>query len=587
MINDPRRKTDTREVKKVMRTNCVRCLGLPVALLMIIVGLAGAQTAAGPDSPDGRMVSIRDLAGATASDERVAFDLAQAAEGAAAGSAAGGQTFGAELTAEERMDIFDRPVFNQIVTLKAKDAQFQNILRLIAEKTELNILLDPDEIDGNKLITFNLRNVPLGYALDNILKTHKLAYIIEPGDILRIVPESRVGREEIETVTEIIELNWRDAKDIQKTFNAFVTNNGKMVANDEAQSVIITDVPPNVIKIRSLITQIDRPERQVVIEARLLDIQSNAGKNLGVNWEGNRINKDFTDDISDGDFTQVGVPIVTSSTSSTGVVTTTTTPTVVGLLDENLADPTFLADTGEDFLSAVTEGASFINGGGFLQFSDMVGIFGDTYNIDMQITAAEQRGFVEVLANPRVTTLNNVRATIDIVQRIPYRQGDIGSGGTTVIRISFEDAGVKIDVLPIITPDGHVRMEVKLNQEIFRGRVGNDPLGLAPPLMDERTTFSTVIVLDGHTVVLGGLRGLERNESLDGIPWLHRIPLFGWLFKVKNYEQNKTELVLMVTPHIVEEALLNDVEKEMYDRIDVNWHLPDWFFDDVNSPYDK
>jgi type IV pilus assembly protein PilQ len=205
-------------------------------------------------------------------------------------------------------ELLDTEIFNRRVTLDFKNADIQNVIRLIAARTGLNILLDPNEVSGR--VTLSLENVPLRDALDAILKVNKLAYIIEPGNIVRIVPESRVGRGVVETQTIVLELNWRDAADIAATFEPFLTNHGSIKPNAETQTVIITDVPPNVLKIVDLIRQIDHPDRQVIIQARLVDILEDFNRNLETELA-LRKNNDNTRIVAPGNvfgFNNFGVP---------------------------------------------------------------------------------------------------------------------------------------------------------------------------------------------------------------------------------------------------------------------------------------
>ncbi|MBI3735778.1 secretin and TonB N-terminal domain-containing protein, partial [Candidatus Sumerlaeota bacterium] len=477
--------------------------------------------------------------------------LAQAVEGAPAvpnegSSAAASAGGGAEMKMEAKdkgkeANPFLQPDFNQIIPeLTAKDAEFQNIIRLIALKTGINILLDQEEIDGKKRLTFQLKNVPLGYALDTILKTHKLAYILEDGGIIRIVPESRVGREAVETHTEIIELNWRDARDIETTFKTFLSTHGSMKSNDEAQAIIITDVPPHVERIKALIRQIDRPDRQVVIEARLVDVQLESLRNFTTRWSLSKTNnlRNVTGTRTTTNTGSASSSItrdITSVTDPFSGLTETTTSGPSGTLSSNsssqvtdsLLQALGASDPIAGVASVLAEGFGFNAGNGrtpTLQFGSTVGIFGDKFTLDATLTALENRQLVEVLSSPRVTTLNNVTANINIIQRIPYTQGEIVAQ-QAVITIRFEEAGEKIAVKPVITPDGHIRLDISLTQDIFRGRVG--PGDLDPPLIDERMAKSTVIVKDKNTVVLGGLRGLRTAEIIDAFPWLHRIPVIG------------------------------------------------------------
>lgn len=465
-------------------------------------------------------------------------------------------------------DLFDQGIFNRRVTLDFKNADIQNVIRLVAARSGLNILLDPSEVEGR--ITLSLDNVPLGDALDNILKVNKLAYIIETGGIVRIVPESRVGREQVETRTEIIELNWRDSKDIEETFRGFLTTHGDMKANEEAQAIIITDVPPNIIRIKELIRQIDRPDRQVSIYARLVDIEQAAGRTLTTEWAASKVNKARSFAV-DG-----------------------TVPDIDGLLKTGLvsgSDASLFAPIGG--VSAVAlEGFGVKGGLGTLSFGSVIGVLGDEYLIDATLTALEQRDVVEVLANPRVTTLNNVPALIRIIERIPYIEAVQGTQGVIVGEVEFEEAGVIIQVKPIITPNEYVRLDIELEQRILRRRVAAGSIdarteAFNPPQIDVRNAQTTVIVKDGNTVVLGGLRELRKNEGVKGVPWMNRIPVIGWMFKDKNNAYEKKELLLMVTPDVVKEALLTDQEKELYDMIDADWHLPDYFLDDVHHEATK
>jgi len=507
---------------------------------------------AGSEGPGGLAEYIDSLKDRTAS----AFQVAQAQ---------GGQPildFELREKPEEAPDIFDHPVFNQYVNLDFKNADIQNVIRLISKRTGLNILLNPNEVTGK--ITLSLENVRLGYALENILKVNKLGYIIDGGNIIRIVPERMVGGGKIETVTEMLELNWRNASDVHRTFAPFLTEYGTMQHNEETQILIITDVPPNVEKIKSLIRQMDRPDRQVVIEARLIDVQVDASRAFTAEWSMAKVNRDF------------GISAANLSGS---------------LLEPfDFINP-FSTVGGASAVALEGIGAS--GGLGTVQFGSVIGVLGDSYNINATLTAFEQMGIVEVLANPRVTTLNNVNAQIKIIQQIPYIEAVQGpNSNSTVAEVEFEEAGVNINVRPVITPDGHVRLDIGLEQRIFRGRV---PVSsgeaadnaFAPPIIDVRFTRTTVLVLDQHTAVLGGLRSQRISESRNAVPWLSRVPVIGWAFKDKSNERSKTELILMVTPRIVEEATINDNEKRQYDRIDELWHLPDYYFDDVETPLSR
>jgi type II secretory pathway component GspD/PulD (secretin) len=196
------------------------------------------------------------------------------------------------------------------------------------------------------------------------------------------------------------------------------------------------------------------------------------------------------------------------------------------------------------------------------------------------LTALETRSMVQVLASPRVTTLNNVPASIEIKDEIPWQQAQTNNN-TTSFNIRFEDVGVRIGVTPIITPNDFVRLNIDLSQRIDRGRVGTEEL--SPLRVSTRTASSSVIVPNRNTVVIGGLRQLGAREVTRAVPWVNRIPIFGWLFKNRRNDADRTNLVLMITPEIVEEATPTDVEQQLYNRLDDQWDMPDYFLDDMSN----
>ncbi|MCL5270629.1 MAG: secretin and TonB N-terminal domain-containing protein [bacterium] len=422
--------------------------------------------------------------------------------------------------AMEKLDVM-------VDSLVFPDAKLSNVIRTIGERLNINFIFDAEDITGN--VTLRLHNVRLRDALDSILTTRKLAIVVDASGIFRIVPQEQVGRKTVETHTEVIQLNWVSAADVVKTLKPFISDDvGRLEFNEESNVLIVTDVPPQIEVVKDLVSQLDKAERQVLVEARLVDINIDAARDLGTEWS--------------------------------------------AVTDETL--------------NAVIQGITVAAGEATLGFGDKIGIFGNTYNLNAIFRALETRNVAELLANPRVTTLNNVPAQIQIIQRIPYLEAVQGpTQNSQVAEVEFEDSGVDIKVTPIITPNDFVRMQISLKQSIFRGRVGTDdenPLG--PPKIDERNADTNVIVADGNTVVLGGLRQQNEIEDTLGVPWFHEIPFFGWLFKDKHYDNAKTELVLMVTPKIVKDKIsLTDNEKYWYDRIDAKWNLPDTFFDQTGD----
>ncbi|NQU42545.1 type II and III secretion system protein, partial [bacterium] len=313
---------------------------------------------------------------------------------------------------------------------------------------------------------------------------------------------------------------------------------------------------------------------QVRIEARLVDMTVGAVRDLGSRFEIWRRDRD-NNSILNGSFseTQQGTPIIGQDALGND--------RILGYEDSTLADVLRPAD------ALRTAGALVTGTGPELAIGDMVTVFNQTFNLSAYLRLFEERQVVEILANPRVVTLNKVLSTMRVVQEIPYLTTTVSQG---VIEQSaeFKDAGILIEVTPTVTANGYVRLKIHTDQSI---RVADQTFlvqGFSNtiPVIDRRETNTEALVSSGDTIMTGGLRQLNMLEITTGVPWLHQIPVLGWLFKSKTTEQEKKQLFLFMTPEIIEEVVQTVEERGWYDRIDAEWHLPDYFMDDVKNPTD-
>lgn len=452
---------------------------------------------------------------------------------------------------EEDINLLDaNEILDTPVTLNFRDAALQDVLRLIAVKSNLNIIMNPQQVQGN--VTFRLENVKLGVALRNILRVNGLAYITpdaENENIVRIVPASDVQADAVETKTETIQINWVAASDVAQALQGFLSDAGSVYPDQATQTIILTDVPQRMESHKRIIKQLDRSERQVLIEARFVDMKTDATRDLGIDlsiWE------------DDGSGNSPGASVSSSIPAHPGF--------------EELA---------MGFASAQSPAA--------LAFGDTIGILGRDFDVAGLITAFENRDIAEVLANPRVMTINNVPASIEMRTQIPYLEtGNADNSGSEqdtnpIQEYKFEPVGIKVEVLPTITPNNYVRLNLVTSQDIFAGQPGGS---LSRPQIDERNAETNVIVKSEETVFVGGLRQLTIQDETEGVPWFRNIPVLGWLFKGKTNRQDKKDLFLFVTPHVIDEPMLTTEESSLYKRIDVKWDLPDYFFDDVKVDED-
>jgi type II secretory pathway component GspD/PulD (secretin) len=494
----------------------------------------------------------------------------------------------------------------------------ENVLRLISEQAELNILIKPSDVAG-KTVTLRLRNVTLRQMLDAILKQNNLGYTIEEGGILRVLPRDQVRSTSKETVTETISINWISAKDVADALKPFMDKeDGKIQVVGASNQIIVRDVPETVQNVQQLVQQIDVPEKQVLIEMRLVNMTESARRAFGVRTglEAKNTEERFLRDPSAGFFdlnefsnhtneftntiennsgftnnmasslsngfsstrTNALTDRLTSlSGSDTHTGSSTLTNTLQSLLDgTNESAITSTATTGLVPMSRVGAGLIDPNNRAF-QWSQLTtfDILGNEYDVDFQLSAQEERGDAQVLANPTVLSLNNQEAKVEIKRQLPYLSAinsDQGSVGT----VSFIDIGTEVVILPRITNNGYVQMLIAPEQIIDTGlRVVNTPV------TDERTVQASVIVKDEQTIALGGLREFTATSSETGVPYLLRLPVLSWLFKNQENQQRKTELYLFVTPHIVKDPTPTAYQMGLYDKLDYNWDLPDYYFDQV------
>ncbi|KPL12984.1 hypothetical protein AMJ85_00650 [candidate division BRC1 bacterium SM23_51] len=470
-------------------------------------------------------------------------------------------------------------VFQKQVSLTFKEADLQNAIRILARHAELNLVMDPSDVKGR--LTVELNNVPVGGALAGILRAHKLDLVRETGGIYRVVPSRLVRRERIvEEITVHIPLNWVPAEEVKKILDPVI--DGEIGADTLGNSLIITDTPLKIEEIANVIRRMDKPEKQVMLEARLVEMNSNLSRGLGVSWNLARLDRDVANEALGPAAQNVlgqipGIPAVVGYHPVTGAPITWTPPGTQLTQDVPYATNPYSFDALQRDIMSISEPLANQSHGLQWAVGRSVNIFGQEFQLSAFLQAAEDANLAKVLANPRVVTVNNQPANIDILRRIPYVSTIVGAGGVQSITYNYEDVGVQMTITPNITNNDYVRMSIQPSQKIFISQRGE-----ARPTIDERVSQTNVIVKDEETAVIAGLRQQEFSEAMTGVPWLNKIPILGWAFKGKNYRQIKTDLLAFVTPHIIKEGqIISDQEQARYNEIDIQWDLPDYFFDDV------
>ncbi|HEX8544982.1 MAG TPA: type IV pilus secretin PilQ [Pseudomonas sp.] len=409
----------------------------------------------------------------------------------------------------------EKPVYTgEKLSLNFQDIDVRSVLQLIADFTSLNLVAS-DTVQGG--ITLRLQNVPWDQALDLVLKTKGLDKR-KIGNVLLVAPADEIAareRQEMESLKQIAELaplrrellqvNYAKAADIAKLFQSVTSAEAK---TDERGSITVDDRTNNIIayqtqdrldELRRIVSQLDIPVRQVMIEARIVEATVGYDKALGVRWGGSSTN---------GNFTANGG----TATSSTTTGQSTSAPYV---------------DLGA---SGATSGIG-------------ISFLTDNTTLDLELSAMEKTGNGEIVSQPKVVTSDKETAKILKGTEIPYQESS-SSGATSV---SFKEASLSLEVTPQITPDNRIIMEVKVTKD------EPDYLNMVngvPPIKKNEVN-AKVLVSDGETIVIGGVFSNTQSKTVDKVPFLGDVPYLGRLFRRDVVSEDKTELLVFLTPRIM------------------------------------
>jgi len=396
------------------------------------------------------------------------------------------------------------------VTLEFVDADIRKIFQLIAEVSNYNILVG-DDVTGT--ISIKLVNVPWDQALDVILDTKGLGMkrkdniiVIRPlGKITSLADEELAAQKAYEKTlelrTRVFDVNYASVSDIAAQFNTYKSERGTISVDARTNRVIVNDISPRLERMADLLKHLDIPEKQVLIEARIVEATSSFTQDLGIQWGIH---------YRDGSASLLGI---NSLDSSFGGIITNIPPT-------------------SGFQPATSAGGSL-----GLSFGKLT----SNVQIDLRLSAAAETGEVKIISTPKVVTLNNKAAKISQGQMIPY--STVSAEGT---KTEFIEAALTLEVTPHITASGAVSMKIKASNN----SAGSAPTGVAPPINKKEAT-TELLVQNGETTVIGGIYVDSDSTTDSGVPYLKDIPLLGWLFKSQNQQKTKTELLIFITPKIV------------------------------------
>jgi type IV pilus assembly protein PilQ len=390
------------------------------------------------------------------------------------------------------------------VDLDLKDADIRDVARALSKISGLNIIVSQDV---RASVTLRIQNTNWKEALGIILATYNLT--MTEGDnyiVIATFENLRQTEERGDLQTKVMTLNFVDATQIQKTLTSLLTGRGKIETDIRSNSLVITDIPDRIKKIEGVAQELDNQTPQVMIEAMMLTVKLNDDEQWGVDW----------------------------------TLTSKDRP------ERSIKQPLGLATGGSAYTGFLKYGKTILPWANFVE----------TIDFWLQTKKAE------ILANPRIMTLDNLAATIDLTERVAYTSTTQSTESTTVlVTTSFEDVPVKLQVKPHITKDGHVFMNILTQQSYQSGTAAN-----SQPIIDSRRAETNLMVKDGDTVVIGGLRKKEKTETVQKFPILGDIPLLGYMFRKTVIASVDTELIIFVTPHIIKDNKMTASETNYIGR---------------------
>jgi type IV pilus assembly protein PilQ len=428
---------------------------------------------------------------------------------------------------EDSSDIYEEPVkvyTGEPVSLVFDDADIRKVLRLISEISDINLIV-AEEVQGS--ISLRLQDVPWDQALDLILEIQELG-MIEKGNVARVLPLKKIqameterlrAKQEVkrleETRTEIFAINYKDADSFEDVIDDVLSDQGEVQVIEGSKKIMVNDIPSKLDEVRALLKELDEPVKQVMIEARIVEANTSDGLDLGVNW-GFTYNNDASNRDSAG---ELGNP-------SAGVGLSNLAESALGL--------------GGAFLLPSTVGTAGLGGSMTFGRSDY-----DSTILDLRISALEASGNGRVVSSPKVMALDGETALIEQGTSIPYQS--VSDQGTTT---EFEDATLSLEVTPEINPDNTIIMEILASNSTVGNTVATGA-GSAPAI-DTKEAETKLLLKNGETTVIGGIYVENELNSETGTPLLKDIPLLGHLFKSRNKSNTRSELLIFITPRIVE-----------------------------------
>ncbi|HHZ21813.1 type IV pilus secretin PilQ family protein [Xanthomonas vasicola] len=460
------------------------------------------------------------------------------------------------------------------VTFNFQDVPVRTVLQLIAEESNLNIVAS-DTVQGN--VTLRLMNVPWDQALDIVLRAKGLdkrrdggvVWVAPQPELAKFEQDKEDARIAIENredlITDYVQINYHNATAIYKALteakgigggggggqggqggagqdNGFLSPRGRLVADERTNTLMISDIPKKVAQMRELISHIDRPVDQVLIESRIVIATDTFARDLGARFG---VSGATGRGILSGSL-ESNVNYQNTSAQRANELASTATATSPGTSN---TIPQFLFPSGLNI--DLGAGGFTTSGAAGLAYT----LLGSHFNLDIELSAMQEEGRGEVVSNPRIVTANQREGVIKQGREIGYVtiSGAGAAGGGSQANVQFKEVLLELKVTPTITNDNRVFLNMNVKKDEVARFITLPQYGTVPEI-NRREVNTAVLVADGETVVIGGVYEFTDRESVAKVPFLGDIPFLGNLFKKRGRSKEKAELLVFVTPKVLRVA---------------------------------
>ena len=465
------------------------------------------------------------------------------------------------------------------VTFNFQDVPVRTVLQLIAEESNLNIVAS-DTVTGN--VTLRLINVPWDQALDIVLQAKGLDKR-RSGNVVWVAPQSEIAKFEqdkedarialdnrAETVLEYIPINYSNAEDIAKLLTdeskgngggggaggaggagqqgrGFLSPRGSISFDRRTNTLLVIDIPQKVADIKQLVSKLDKPVDQVVIEARIVIANESFARELGAKFgiSGANNNVNFSGNLA-ANSTNRDSQVETDLANQ--ALRNTYNACLGGAAPAACVAPILRGST---ITRGLMTNFPALGQAGSLALS----ILNAGYLLDIELSALQTEGRGEVISNPRIVTSNQKEAVIRQGQEVGYLTITGGAGASQVPQVQFKEALLELTVTPTITNDGRVFLNMNVKKDEVAGFVDTG-FGLVPTIA-KREVNTAVLMEDGQTVVIGGVYEFKDQQDMSKVPFLADLPIIGNLFKKRSRSKSKAELLIFVTPKVLPVAQRN------------------------------